>query len=184
MKINMPYQRIVLIGFKGSGKTRIGKLLAKKAGFAFMDIDTLIEKEYAARAKGALSVRAIYKKFGRDHFLRLEGRALKKAATAKRAVVSLGGGSPLNAGFSKKSFGNAAFVYLQVKPGTLYRRIARKGLPPFFSKTAPRKSFQALYDERTPVYARVADITADNTRKAPARTCREIVAGLGGISDE
>lgn len=180
MNEKVPYRRIVLIGFKGSGKTTVGKLLARKAGFAFMDIDTLIEDEYAARRGARMKVRGIYKKFGREYFLKLEAGALRRAAKAHGAVISLGGGSPMNAGFRKAAFGKAAFVYLDVKPGTLYRRIVRIGIPPFFDKKAPRKSFNALYDERAPVYARIADVRADNTRKKPERTCRDIWAWLGG----
>lgn len=182
MKLKIPFKNVVLVGFKGSGKSRIGKLLAKMAGYKYMDIDTLIEDE--CRGKGArISVRAIYKKFGRDRFLELEAKALKKAALAKGAVISLGGGSPMNEKFDRKAFRDAAFVHLDVRPSTLYARIVRKGIPPFFDKKSPKKSFTALYAVRAPVYARIADITVDNTERTPAHTCREILTGLGGKSD-
>jgi len=184
MKTAIPCKNVVLIGFKGSGKSRIGKLLAKKLGYEFMDIDTLIENEYRKNGARRISVRTIYKKFGRDRFLGLEAKALRRAARAAGAVISLGGGSPMNEKFDRGAFKDTAFVHLDVRPATLFARIMRKGIPPFFDKKSPKKSFTALYRERTPTYARIADLTVDNTKRPPALTCREIVAGLGGTSDE
>ncbi len=174
------YDRIVLVGFKGSGKSSVGKQLAKQCGFAFVDIDAVIE---AAHAKGGRKsgVRAIYKKHGRDYFLKMEGRALKKTARMKKAVISLGGASPLNAAFSKAQFNNACFVYLKAKRDVLFERIMEKGIPPFFDKENPRRTFNMLHKQRTPVFGRIADITEENSgAHTPGEVAVRIIKKMEG----
>ncbi|GMT42315.1 MAG: hypothetical protein IEMM0002_0726 [bacterium] len=169
---------ITLIGFKCSGKTRIGKFLGKKLGMDFLDIDRLIEDVYAQNGRKRCTVRTIYKKFGSGYFQDVEAKALEKAIKAKGAVLSLGGGTPLNSGFRKTDFKDTVFVYLDVKPAVLYERIKRKGLPPFLDRGRPKKSFNHLFEKRTPMYKKFADVTVDNSNRAPAEVCREIIKRL------
>ena len=168
------YDKIVLAGFKGSGKSSVGKQLAEKCGFAFVDIDAVIEAAHADGGRKS-NVRAIFKKHGREYFLTMEGKALKTTARMKGAVISLGGASPLNAAFSKALFKNALFVYLKAKRGVLFARIMEKGIPPFFDREDPRRAFNALYRQRTPVYKKIADITVENSG---ARTPGEVAARI------
>ncbi|MEE8483642.1 MAG: shikimate kinase [Nitrospinota bacterium] len=182
MKKGKRYQNVVVIGFKSSGKTRIGKLLAKNLGLEYIDIDTLIEDEHASSGNSPgnrpATVRGIYKKFGKEIFCKLESKALKKAARKRKSVISLGGGSPVNKSFKKADFINAAFVYLCASPAILYGRIKAKGLPPFLDKKRPLASFNELYKKRAPVYEKIADITVDNASGRPARVCDEIIKKL------
>lgn len=169
---------IALIGFKSSGKSRIGKLLAKKLKIAFFDMDKLIEDEHVSGGKPPMKVRGIYKKFGREQFLKLEAKALEKAAKKQGAVLSFGGGAPMNESFGKADFKKTKFVYLDVEPSVLFERIKQKDFPPFFEKSNPRKSFDRLFGERKPVYESLADITVGSTRKMPSEVCREIMEKL------
>jgi len=175
---------IALTGFKGSGKSRIGKMLAKKLCMKYTDLDAVIEDLHRSEGARTMRVRTIYKKYGRDYFLKLEAKALERVSRKKGIVLSLGGGTPLNAGFRKKDFRHFRFVHLDVKPDVLYRRITAKGLPPFFDKRRPRKSFDELYKLRSPAYRKIADITVENTARKPSETADEIMekleAGNGG----
>lgn len=172
------YRNIVLTGFKCSGKSRIGKLLAKKLELDFMDIDSVIEQRHKKGGNAPASVRTIYKKFGAGYFEKLEAEALKEAAGAKGAVLSLGGGTPMNSRFDKKDFVNSPFVYLLVKPELLYGRIKSKGFPPFIDKRRPRKSFETLLKKRTPVYRKIADICVENSDIRPSQAVGEIMRQL------
>lgn len=174
------YDKIVLAGFKGSGKSSVGKQLAKQCGFAFVDIDAVIE---AVHAKGGRKsgVRAIYKKHGREYFLKMEGMALKKAAKMKGVVISLGGASPLNPAFGKALFKNARFVYLKAKRNVLYARIVEKGIPPFFDREDPRRTFNLLYKQRTPVYEKIADVIMENSgARTPGEVAGRIIKKMEG----
>ena len=81
---------VVIIGFMGSGKTRVGKQLSRDLGLPFVDLEKLIVK------KMNLSVREIFEKFGEPFFRALETMALKELINDKeKKVLSLGSGLPL-----------------------------------------------------------------------------------------
>jgi len=178
MKQSTRIEKIVLLGFKGSGKTIVGKLLAKATGFEFLDVDTIIENLHGQAEQRKYTVRKIYEEFGREHFTRMEGKALQKASRSMETVISFGGGSPLNAKFDKDKFRRTAFIHLEVPSDALFGRIKKLGFPPFFDKENPRKSFDDLFLARSPVYRQIADFTVENSNKTPAQTCREILALL------
>jgi len=176
------FRNIALTGFKSSGKTRIGKMLAEKLSMDYLDIDTVIEEIHSRSGNAPLRVRNIYRKYGADHFRRLEGEALKEAAKKRSVVLSLGGGSPLNQRFKKADFKGTRFVHLNVEPSTLYARIKQKGLPPFIDKKRPRASFNELLAKRKPVYEKIADLSVDNTDRKPVECVNEIIEKLGAQS--
>ncbi|MDR2826305.1 MAG: shikimate kinase, partial [Deltaproteobacteria bacterium] len=83
---------IVLIGFKSSGKSTIGAILAQLAGMSFIDTDSLVESLFDERASIYLSCRGIYQKFGADYMRALEAEALKTIEDLDNCVVATGGG--------------------------------------------------------------------------------------------
>src|ERR1039458_2871385 len=78
---------IYLLGFMGSGKSTVGKLLATKLGWPFIDLDTVIE------AGQGLSIRAIFENSGEVFFRQLERAALTETSKSEPAVIALGGGT-------------------------------------------------------------------------------------------
>jgi shikimate kinase len=81
-------QKIFLIGYMGSGKTTIGKLLAKKMNLQFVDIDLFIENRYRK------SITAIFAEKGEAGFREIERRTLQEIAGFENIVISTGGGLP------------------------------------------------------------------------------------------
>src|SRR5256885_295459 len=90
--------KIVLIGMKGSGKTTVGKLLAKKLSFPFIELDSQIEKKHSTKKNELLSSREIYKQYGKEYFRLLEQNTLKDLYenNSDNFVFSTGGGTPLD----------------------------------------------------------------------------------------
>ena len=81
---------IVIIGFMGSGKTRVGKRLAKDLGLPFIDVDRLIVK------KMNMSVKEVFERFGEPFYRALETMAVKELSTdGERKVISVSAGLPL-----------------------------------------------------------------------------------------
>ena len=78
--------QIILIGMPGCGKTTVGRLLANRCGYAFLDLDTEIERD----AKRKIS--EIFAKEGEDTFRAMETAVLKKALLKEKTVISTGGG--------------------------------------------------------------------------------------------
>jgi shikimate kinase len=173
---------VVLTGFKTSGKTRIGKRLAKRLEREFVDIDRVIEDIYAEDGNQPATVREIFSDRGRVFFRRLEAKAVKRLCELERSVIALGGGTPLNEGFSKEEFDGAVFVYLKVSPDVLFERIERKGFPPFVNPENPRDSIFRLIAERTPQYEKIADITVDNSPGESDKLVEEIIEKLEAMN--
>ncbi|MBI5748910.1 MAG: shikimate kinase [Nitrospinae bacterium] len=156
---------IILIGFKGCGKTLIGKTLAAKLKREFYDTDSIIESIYTEETKSHLSFREIYKKHGSEYFRNLEKKALERVEGLESSVISLGGGTIFSDfGFRISDFGFV--IYLHVEPDILYERIVKNSIPAFFDSSNPRQSFDKLYAERLPLYKRLADIVIDNSGDA------------------
>ena len=158
------YMNIILIGFKGCGKTLIGKTLAAKLKRGFYDTDSIIESIYAEEIKSYLSFREIYKKHGSEYFRNLERKALKRVEGFESSIISLGGGTLFLGKDVYGKFKGHIVIYLHVEPDILYERIIKNGIPVFFDSLNPRQSFNKLYAERLPSYKRLANIVIDNSR--------------------
>lgn len=114
-----PSKPIVLIGMMGSGKTSIGKLIAKELNFTFIDTDLEIEK------KTNLSVKEIFEKFGETLFRKKECDVFRLFSNANNIIVSSGGGSfcyPNTHELIKKYF---LSVWLDVNHEILFKRLKR-----------------------------------------------------------
>jgi len=109
--------RIFLIGFMACGKTTIGKKLAKKLGFTFIDLDDFIFQTYQK------TVRQLFDEGGEAHFRSIERMALNEVIRFERVVVSTGGGTPCfydNIQIIKQ---HGISVYLQMSAKGLARRL-------------------------------------------------------------
>ena len=172
-------ENIVLIGFKGSGKTAVGKPLAKKLHMQFIDVDDVIEKMHTKEKKEKLSVRSMFKKYGEEYFRLMESRALESLQKETMKVIATGGGSvvaPPNRSLIQ-SLGTV--VFLDAAKEKLFLRIQQRGFPPFFDKEHPRKSFEEFYDERKDIYTKIGDIAislkGETKREVVEKIIRELV---------
>ncbi len=142
---------IALIGMAGAGKTSIGKVLAGKLRFSFVDTDALIELKQSFRLQD------IIERFGEEEFLAIEERIILGLSIDSRTVVATGGSaiySPKAMSFLKTK---ATLVFLQASYEAINRWIVdsrTRGLVGLKSKT-----LRQLYDERQPLYKRQADHT-------------------------
>ncbi len=155
---------IYLVGFMGSGKTTVGRLLADRLGWDFCDLDENIEAEQKA------SVPEIFEKQGEEQFRRIETEAIRKCVYRVRAgcptVVALGGGA-----FTREE----NYDLLEDHGVTVWLdcplEVARKRVAGFEHRPLARdpKKFGELYEARRPVYAR-ADFRVDSTSDNPEAT--------------
>lgn len=143
---------IVLIGFMASGKSTIGRALAKKIDKFFIDTDTLIEMNEG------LSIPDIFKTHGVEYFRNIEKHiAPKLAESFQSCVISTGGGYVTSA--NPREFGTV--FYLECGFETIKKRIAAHDHPrPLFKNEEQAK---ALYRERLPLYEKYADYTINTS---------------------
>jgi shikimate kinase len=109
--------RIFLIGFMGSGKTTLGKQLARKLGYSFIDQDNFIEET------SGLTIAEYFSAFGETAFRKYEHEMLKKLVEFDNVVISTGGGAPCFYNNIDIMNENGIAIYLKMKPEILKSRL-------------------------------------------------------------
>ncbi len=155
---------LILFGFKSSGKTHFGKLLAMQMHRPFIDSDDLIQELYAQETQHRKKVKEIHEKLGEEAFRKLEKRAIQALKGVENGIIALGGGTVLDPENVEMLQKVGALVYLKTGAETLRKRIFQGELPSFFDKSDPEGSFLRMIHEREPIYrsipARVVDTEA------------------------
>ena len=167
---------VALIGFMGTGKTTIGKLLVKKLGgeYQFIEMDQLIEQ------MAGKSIPEIFVQDGEVSFRELEINVCQKVSTLKKVVISCGGGTVLNKNNVENLKKNCTIILLESKIETIINRILKDGIQerPVIGKEAPIKEIKKLFHLRNPLYQSVADIIVDTENKNKAVIVNKIIQKL------
>lgn len=129
----------ILFGFKGSGKTHFGKLLAERLKRPFIDTDDLIVQLHGQEN---LTVRDVYKAVGEQNFRLLETEALRSLAKQEPSVIALGGGTILNPVNKELLKEMGSLIYLEASLSSLRKREVNPIVGPL----------EVLYKERLPLY--------------------------------
>jgi shikimate kinase len=152
----MQYDNIVLIGFMGSGKTSIGRILARKLYKEFKDVDTLIEKEQGA------SITEIFKSEGEEHFRALEQKCINTLTKSSGQIIATGGGLPIHSSIGEKSL----IINIDADFDVILARLSDKE-----RKKRPllqdEKRARALYDKRIDTYRELAHFSVDANQEIP-----------------
>ena len=137
---------IYLLGMSGVGKTTIGKQLAPKINYHFLDLDNSIEKSSNS------SISDIFKNFGEDHFRELEKLELQKTYTLQNTIVATGGGTPCYYNNLEIMNQKGKTIYLNMNPSTIYNRFTDKDklTRPLLKKG--KDNFINIFNERESIY--------------------------------
>ena len=143
--------RILLIGPPGAGKSTVGQALAKKLSIDFIDTDQVIENETGQ------TITDIFVVDGEPHFRALELQTLRNVLTLESGVISLGGGAPISQDAQEAiEQSNSHTVFLDVSLATAAPRVGFNRDRPLLLGN-PRAQWQALSDNRRPIYEKLAD---------------------------
>ncbi len=129
----------------GSGKSTVGKLLAKQLHCPFLDLDSVIEKHEGA------TVKAIFELKGEDYFRQLEAAKLQELATNKPAIIATGGGTPCHYNGIDIMNKTGITVFLDIAPEALIQRIEKEKTRPLLLQNATT-NLQELYAQRIAIY--------------------------------
>jgi shikimate kinase len=167
----MPPRSVVLIGFMASGKTAVGKALAERFGFDFMDTDALVEE--SARS----TVPKIFEALGEGGFRSLEREAVIRAAAREGCVIACGGGAILSVRNYGVLKGAGPIVYLRTSVDELIARLGQgEGRP--LLRGDPAEAVPRLLSERAPAYETAAELIVDTDGRTPADVAKEIAERL------
>ena len=168
-------KRVFLIGYMGSGKTTVGKMLAKSLALSFIDLDDFIQNKYRK------TIADIFAELGEEEFRKIESRALREVSEIEDVVISTGGGAPCFFDNMKIMNNAGVTLYIEVEPPELASRLmasksvrplivgkSKDELIPFISKHLSQReryyrSAQIIYQSermttKEDIYLTVSDI--------------------------
>jgi shikimate kinase len=161
---------IYLLGFMGSGKSTVGRLLADRLGWDFFDLDDDIEQ-----AAGK-TISEIFEQEGEAHFREVEREALNRRIRMVQAshamVLALGGGACIGESCMERLSNNGVTVFIDCEFDTLAERVAQFDHRPLAKNP---EHFRKLYEQRRPSYM-LADHRVDSTNCTPPDVIEAIVA--------
>lgn len=161
-------ENVILIGFMGTGKTSLGKLLANKLGRGFVDVDQKIE------STAKMSVPEIFETYGEKYFRELEKNAVKEICTRRNLVIATGGGTVKDEENFRLLKNSGVIVCLTTEPEEIFRRTERRGERPVLDGGNDRlETIKNLLAERQKFYAQ-ADYTIDTTDWSPLQIMNKI----------
>lgn len=152
----------------GTGKTAVGKELAKRKKLRFMDLDDLIE------LKEKRPITDIFAREGEPYFRRIEKRALKEVAKEKGFVVACGGGIVLDKENIRIMKETGKIICLSAKPQVILKRTCQSTQRPLLNVDDPLEKIELLLKLRQPYYAQ-ADYTVDASKLSVKEVVERII---------
>ena len=159
---------VFLVGPMGSGKTTIGRLVARSLGLEFFDCDSELERRTGA------TVNLIFDIEGEAGFRDRETRMLAELARRDGVLVATGGGAVLRPENRELLRTHGLVVYLETRVEQQIRRLSRDTSRPLLKAPDRRRRLQKLADERDPLYREVADLTVPS-RSQSVRQMAQLV---------
>jgi shikimate kinase len=163
--------KAVLIGLPGSGKSTIGRRLARTLEVSLLDTDAAIE------AKTGRSIADVFATDGEQEFRRIEEEVVRAALADHDGVLALGGGAVTTPGVREALAGHTV-IYLEINASEGVRRTSGSTVRPLLSGPDSAAKYRALMTDRIPLYRRVASMRVNTNRRNPGAVVRHIVERL------
>ena len=140
-------KNLVLTGMMGVGKTTIGKKLAERISYEFVDIDKLIE------SKEGFSITQIFKNKGESYFRKIENETTLNQLKRDSLIISLGGGAFLNKLIRRRVKESSISFWLDVNIFELTKRLIKSKKRPLLLKKNLKDTINKIYLERKKIYS-------------------------------
>ncbi|MBD3893444.1 shikimate kinase [Hydrogenophaga sp.] len=163
---------ISLIGMPGSGKSTVGRQLARRLALPFTDSDQVIEQRLGC------SIRAFFEREGEARFRDIEQELLDELTQGPTAVLSTGGGSVLRPLNRQRLRQRTQVVYLHTSAQELFHRLRNDRIRPLLQVDDPLQRLQALFALRDPLYRETAHVVVETGRPSVATLVNLILMQL------
>jgi len=158
-----------LIGLPGSGKTTVGRHLARRLQLPFSDSDHVIEERLGC------PIREYFEREGEDSFRDVEATAIDDLTQQRAGVLSTGGGAVLRPVNRQHLRERGQVVYLRSSPDELFRRLRHDRSRPLLQVADPLQRLRDLYSVRDPLYRETAHFVVETGRPSVATLVNMIV---------
>ena len=164
----MDFKNIFIVGSMGSGKTSIGKMLAKNNNLSFLDTDHEI-----IRSCG-YSIPDIFEKFGEEHFRGLETEQLRKMNVIENHVISTGGGIILRDDNQRLMKDLGIIIFLDININSQIDRVKNRKNRPLLNNKSLKDNLLSLKKIRDPIYKKISNYIIDVSGKERDQVINEI----------
>ncbi|WP_302172629.1 shikimate kinase [uncultured Hydrogenophaga sp.] len=168
----MTVRTVALVGLPGSGKSTIGRQLARRLGLPFFDSDHVIEQRIGC------AIGEFFREQGEDRFRDIESEVISLLAGGEPKVLSTGGGSVLRESNRRALHENTLVVYLRSSPEEVFRRVRHDRNRPLLQVDDPLQKIRDLHTQRDPLYEETAHFTIDTGRPSVPTLVNMIVMQL------
>lgn len=163
---------IALVGMPGSGKSSVGRQLARRLGWAFADADTEVEHQVGG------AIRAYFEQHGEAAFRDIEQTVLARLLERDRLILATGGGAVLREANRRLLASRAEVVYLRSTPEELMRRLRHDTHRPLLQVGDPMRKLRELYEQRDRLYRECARFVIETGRPSVKLLCGMILMQL------
>jgi shikimate kinase len=158
---------LALIGFMGTGKTSVGRLVSEQLHFEFVDTDDLIQLHTGR------TISDIFSKDGEPAFRALERKVVCELAASAQKVIATGGGLPANADHLATLKTYALVVCLWASPEKIWERVRNQSHRPLLHDPDPQRKIRELLEQRAPFY-RQADVLINTDLRSAREVAQQI----------
>ena len=162
---------VCLVGLPGSGKTTIGRQLARRLGVSFVDSDHVIEERLGC------SIREFFEREGEDRFRDIESEVIEDLTLTHDGVLSSGGGSVLRP-VNRQALRRGRVFYLRSLPEELIRRLRHDTNRPLLQVADPLARLRDLHTKRDPLYREAAHHVLETGRPTVSGLVHQIMSQL------
>ncbi|MDR3405509.1 MAG: shikimate kinase [Chthoniobacter sp.] len=161
---------IVFIGFMGSGKTSVGRLVAHRLGFQFVDTDAVVVE------RAGMQIAEIFARHGEEWFREEETAVLRSLGNLNRTVFSTGGGIILRPENRELLRELGLVVWLTASEEVIFERVSRNKKRPLLQTDDPRATVHQLLEQRRPLYEEAAQFTLNSSTLAHDAAADAVIA--------
>jgi len=161
-----------LVGLPGSGKSTVGRQLARRLQLPLMDSDQVIESRLGC------PIRQYFEREGEASFRDIEAAVIDELTQSRCGVLSTGGGAVLRPENRRHLHERGRVIYLKSSPDELFRRLRHDRNRPLLQVADPKERLRELYAVRDPLYRETAHFTVETGRPSVAMLVNMIVMQL------